>query len=284
VAREVRVLIHRSLLSLLRGGPDYKQTASTTDLYLGSHSLTSICWDLYQRDAARVIVFRIPHEYQHDALAAHMVRLPPELVAEAAERGREIDPFLVPRPHPFRLQLERVVLLVLCLPSREEKEAARRKVLGLDEVSSTASASSSSSPSARAPLHFTLHNLDSLIYTLHAYDTWHHGESSPSFFDWEKQRWIPTRRWKGCTGEKARKVHGQEKQQALQQEGKGRLPGVQTEREKKRAQKRKERGDAKMHAKLEAKQAKHAAAASETAEAEDATMTTDGSTAAVAQV
>jgi hypothetical protein len=260
-------------------GPNYKELLKEQpELFLGPTSLPDLCWGVYERDddsTCRVIAMRLPYEYDCDALASRMVALPPSLVAEVVASGRtaeSIDPFLVPRPLPFRVLLGKIWLVIFCLPSRQERAEARAKVLGLETNSASAS-SSSVAPSAAAiaaavaptaatappsiPLHFNLSSLDRLIYALNGFDVWHARECDPSFFDWEKARWIATKRWKGCTQRPAAKVHSEDKQRALQREGKDKKADgggkPQSETQVKRKQERQQRYKAKVEAKQQAK-------------------------------
>ena len=314
------------------GGPTYKATAATVDLYLGGWSMLDLIWHLYDptpivasaststaasidpsQTAALVnshiqfVILRVPFEYNHSKLASHLVRVPPSLIAELEQilstptsSSPSVDKetitaeltdllkqwsFKVPRPHPFKMLLEKVVLLFFAFPSRLERQqarlfmieqarliVARRHVNQMNESSTSASSSASSTHSAAdttvadattsssslPPLNFTLSNLDSLIYMLNAYNVYHQGESDPSFFDWEKQRWIATRRWKGCTLEPAKKVHDPTRQAILAMEGahKKAGQGKRSEREIRRQQERKEKLQAKKQAKIAAKAAR----------------------------
>lgn len=249
------------------GGPQYKDSISKgADLFLGTTSLKDWCWNLYMTHSCRLVVLRLPFDYDHSSLARHMVRIPPEFetCASSEEEGLKLKPFDIPRPHPFKIQLEKVVILVFALPSKEEMEQAREKIFGkVDTISTQAAASSSpstssssSSPSSLPPLHFTLRNLDSLIYTLNGYNHFHHYDMDPAFFDWEKLRWIATRRWRGCTLQPATKLISDEKQAMLESEGREKRPGVASERNKKNMKRMREKQEAKKEEKMKRKQQK----------------------------
>ena len=73
------------------------------------------------------------------------------------------------RPLPFRIMLDVSQFLIVCFPPRRESR-----------------------------LHFGLHMLDRVIARLNAWNIGHGRQHHPAFFDWEKQRWIPLSRWRGC--------------------------------------------------------------------------------------
>jgi hypothetical protein len=265
-------------------GPNYKELmAIDPELYLGDRTLPDICWDLYERGACRIISMRLPFEYDADALARRMVSIPPSLMDQAKVVGCDINPFDVPRPFPFRVLQGKLWLVVFCLPSAEEKANAHAKIFGSNSTQGTvnspsthtAAAAASSSSSSSPSLHFNLNNLDSLIYSLNGYNIWHNNECDPAFFDYEKCRWISTRRWRGCTGKPAEKTIPPHQQAILEMEGKNKknIGGkLQSEQQVKRKQERqiryKEKQNQRQIAKIERRQAR----ATQIAEENDATI------------
>ena len=116
-----------------------------------------------------LISLRLPKIFDVDALARWCVspsRREDGLIGDAG--GKNCD-----RPLPFQIRIgHKALLFVLALPrSRPSTEHAR--------------------------LSFGLHNLDEIIRALCKLDRLFLREFHPKFFDWEADRWIRLKNWKG---------------------------------------------------------------------------------------
>lgn len=166
------------------GGPNYRDSGmSCQELMLGDMALTDLCWQL--KSQCRLLLLRVPMEYPIDQLASRMVQI-------HTDNGENLDPFTCQRPHPFRLLLEKVWLVIFCFPPIHPQKSE-------DQPNSSSSQSFSSSPSSPSSLSscqwdYSMSRLDDLMSVLHEWDMWQGGEHRPEFWDWEKQRWIPAKR------------------------------------------------------------------------------------------
>jgi hypothetical protein len=202
------------------GGPQYSAVAVIDDLPLGDWTLLDLTSSL--RGYCDIIAIRLPLNYNIDRLAHHLVTqrpqdppspfdtrasspaggtqdgdwvalspapnrlgrvqsalsdsslLPPAVPAPApaALQRHALVPYgagELERPLPFKIMYDVSQLLVVCFPPR---------------------------PSSR--MAFGLSVLDSVIAAVNDWNVHHGRQHHPSFYDWEKSRWIQLSRWRGC--------------------------------------------------------------------------------------
>jgi predicted RNA methylase len=180
------------------GGVDYSSADCCGELQLGSVSLTDACLALAGR--CDVVACEVPRNYDADAWARAMVNPEHtgakswlEAVSSGANSSSSSDinstatatAAVTERPLPFRLHMGGTSLLIVCFPSTSAVAAA------------TDSGSSSSS-SSRRRLVYNNAALDSVIAAVRLWNKQYGSEHQPAFFDWEADRWIDLRRWRGC--------------------------------------------------------------------------------------
>jgi 16S rRNA G966 N2-methylase RsmD len=190
------------------GGVDYSASDCAGELQLGSVSLTDACLALAKR--CDVVACEVPRNYDADAWACAMVD--PEHTSASswlsvvssdgssssssssatAEVAAVATVAVTERPLPFRLHMGGTRLLIVCFPSTHTSAVAAAG------TSSTSSSSSSNSNSRRRRLAYNNAALDSVIAGVRAWNKQYGSEHQPAFFDWEADRWIDLRRWRGC--------------------------------------------------------------------------------------
>ena len=160
------------------GGPGYTADACLTEFDMGAEvgGMRALFRD--SAACAELCVARLPTNFGIDGLAQWLVSpgaIPPFPGADPNER-----------PLPFRLRLgHKATLLVVCF------QATRARVHGI-------ASSEGARAGAGSRLRFGLHNLDALVAALVGFDRAWACEHHPAFFDWEAQRWIRLKDWKGC--------------------------------------------------------------------------------------
>ena len=116
-----------------------------------------------------LVTLRLPTNFDIDALARWSVspsRKEDGLIGDAGGKNND-------RPLPFQVRIgHKAILFALALPLSRPSAGPKR-------------------------LSFGLHNLDEIIHSLHALDRRFLREFHPKFFDWEADRWIRLKHWKG---------------------------------------------------------------------------------------
>jgi 16S rRNA G966 N2-methylase RsmD len=191
------------------GGVDYSSADCAGELLLGSISLSNACLALAER--CDVVACEVPRNYDADAWARAMVE--PQRTGAGgwlsavssdgsssssssvrAETAAAAAAAVTERPLPFRLHMGGTRLLIVCFPSTHASAVAAATV----SSSSSSSNSSSSKNSSRRRLVYNNAALDSVIAAVRAWNKQYGSEHQPAFFDWEADRWIDLRRWRGC--------------------------------------------------------------------------------------
>ena len=150
------------------GGIDYSDTETMIDFPIGDVTFKALCLECAK--LTNLLVIRLPHNFDIDSFAKWLV----DPSTFPCRKGGDSND----RPLPFRLQFgPKCFVMAICFPG--------------DNLTTVGDVSSS-------PFKFGLQNLDDLIYAMVCFDKRWKREHHPNFFDWEKQRWIRMRSWKGC--------------------------------------------------------------------------------------
>ena len=144
------------------------QAETGADNLANAHNLRAmIC--LAASSQKDLVVLRLPKNFDIDALARWSVSTPRRDDGLIGDEGGSCQD----RPLPFQIRIgHKAVLFVLALPR-------------------------SRTSAAHVRLSFGLHNLDEMINMLRGLDQDFLHEFHPKFFDWEADRWIRLKSWKG---------------------------------------------------------------------------------------
>ncbi len=162
------------------GGPQYSAAASIDDLPMGDISL-ALLLDLL-RDHCDIVALRLPLNFNIDKLSHGLVH-PSTASTRGESPGDEwvklsIGDEAAERALPFCVDFDVSRFFVVCFPPR---------------------------PDSRVRL--GTWTLDAMIANM---NTWNGGlgrQHHPRFYDWEKDRWIPLSRWRGCNAAAADDGH-----------------------------------------------------------------------------